>query len=198
MKKRYKFLRENFKSNNGNETWKIGEWKKHNGELNMCYAGFHCSTEIGQAFSFVQGEILAEVEVRGKSIIENEKENWSEMRIIQAWKWQKTDSVSLAIFSARLCLKNFEKIYPDDKRPREAIKATEKWLEKSTKENEVAAEAAAGAAGAAAELAAWSAEAAARSARSAEAAAWSAAKKDNLQKIYKWFDKRINELEKIN
>jgi hypothetical protein len=172
MEIRYKFLRDNLKSENGNCKWVIGKWKKLKGEPKLCENGFHCSKTKYQAFSYIQGELLAEVEVRGKSDISDDKECWSEMRLIKVWKWQKKDSVALAIYSAEQYLKNFESKYPNDKRPRKAIQATKKWLKNPTKENESAAESAA-------RSAAWSARSAARSARSAarsaESAAWSAA-----------------------
>ena len=178
----YKFLREGLKSDNGNEVWKIGKWKKHRGKLEMCKSGFHCSKRIYQAFSYIQGEILAEVEVRGKSIKREDKEVWSEMRIVRAWKWQKKDSVSLAIYCAELCLKNFEKVYPKDKRPRKAIEAAKLWLKGKMTDKELSA----------ARSAAWSAESA------AWPAAWSAAWSDLINKISIWMDKRLLTLKEIN
>lgn len=35
----------------------------------MCNSGFHCSRKVYQASSYVQGGVLAEVEVKGDSII---------------------------------------------------------------------------------------------------------------------------------
>ena len=132
--------------------WKFGKWEKFEGELEMCKAGFHCSIEPYDAFSYVQGEILAEVEVRGESEKQDDKEVWSEMRLIKAWKWNKKASLKLAIFSAELVLKNFEKEFSDDKRPREAIEAARKVLFRNTAKNRAAARSA--------ESAAWSAESA--------------------------------------
>jgi len=188
---RYKFLKKGLKSKSGNCKWKIGEQKVFKGDLNMCETGFHCSKTIYQAFSYVQGEILAEVEVKGKHKLEKDKEVWEKMTIKKAWKWQKKDSVALAIYSAELCLKNFEKVHPNDKRPRQAIEAAKKWLKgKITDEELSAAEsvesavwsaawsawsAARSAAKSAAWFAAWSVRYAAKSAtESAESAAWSA------------------------
>ena len=202
--KRWKFLREGLKSEHGNLVWDK-KWKKHEGTLDMCSDGFHCSKEIYQAFSYVQGEILSEVEVKGKHLSEKDKEVWSEMRIIKCWKWQKKDSVALSIYAAELCLNNFEKVYPNDKRPREAIEAAKKWLENPTEKNQSAAASAAWSAWLAAEsaaksawLAAESAESAAKSAtRSAAKSAWLAAKSAAksaksalIKKISKWFDER--------
>jgi hypothetical protein len=141
MKTRYKFLRlidGKIKSNSGDLTWDK-KWVKHTGKLDMCHAGLHCSKGIYQAFSFVQGEILAEVEVKGKCEIQNDKEVYSDMRIVKAWKWQKKDSVALAIYSAELVIDNFEKEYPNDKRPRESIEAAKRWLKNPTEKNRLAA-----------------------------------------------------------
>lgn len=112
MKTRWKFLREGMKSENGNCVWVKGEWK-HEDVLAICHNGFHCSKEINQAFGYVQGEILAKVEVKGKSDSQTDKEVWTDMRVVKAWKWQKKDSVALAIYAAELCIENFEKYYPN-------------------------------------------------------------------------------------
>ncbi len=211
---RYKFLREGLKSNSGNCTWKVGVWKKHKGEVELCESGFHCSKEIYQAFTYVQGEILALVEVKGKSDIKSDKEAWSEMKIVKAWKWQKQDSVALSIYAAELCIENFEKVYPNDSRPRDAIKAAKKWLKNPTKENKSAAYSAARSAYSAADSAAYSvahsadsaaysaADSAAYSAahsaaRSAYSAADSAAYSALIENISKWMDRRLKKLEAL-
>ena len=175
MTKRYKFLREGLKSNLGDHTWKVGEWYKIDGDVSICDCGFHCSKEIYHAFSYVQGEILAEVEVEGDSVIQDDKEAWGEMKIRKVWKWQKKDSVAVSIGAAEICLKNFEKVFPNDKRPREAIEAARKWLENPTKKNESVAESAA--------RSAWS------------AARLAKAKITTLKKIYALFDKQLKKLE---
>ena len=145
MKTRWKFLNlENnkIKSANGDCTWKLKEWK-HEDKLDMCNHGFHCSKKIYEAFDYVQGEILAKVEVKGKFESQDDKEVYTDMRLLKTYKWQKKDSVALSIYAAELCLKNYEKVYPNDKRPREAIEAAKKWLKNPTPENESAAESAA-------------------------------------------------------
>ena len=136
MKTRWKFLREGLKSEHGDCTWKIGEWKRLDKQLGMCASGFHCSNKINQAFSFVHGEILAKVHVKGGSIVETQKEVWSDMCIIKAWKWQKKDSVELAIYAAELVVDIFEKKYPKDKRPRLAIEMAKTYIKNPTKKNE--------------------------------------------------------------
>ena len=198
MKQLYKVFKKDLKSNNGNIKWKIGEWQHHKGKLKMCSSGFHASENIIDAMGYTNTEEIALVDVKGKHSKENDKQCWESMQIIKVWNWKKEDSVSLAIFAAELCIKNFEKSFPDDKRPREAIEAAKEWLKNPTETNRSAAESAwsaARSAGSAAESAesaarsatwsaAWSAGSAARSAtwsaesaaRSAESAAWSAAR----------------------
>ena len=185
-KTRYKFIRTGYKSNLGNHKWKVGKWYTHEGGLDMCNAGFHCSKGIYQASSYVRGEILTKVEVEGNCIVENDKEVWGKMRIIKSWKWTKKDSVLLGIYAAKLVLKNFEKEYPSDDRPRKAIEAAEKYVRNPTTKNGsavgstvwTAAWSTAGTAESAA--GAWAAEsagaAAESAAESAAGAAWSAAK----------------------
>lgn len=206
---RWKFLNEvngKIKSANGDLTWQIGKWKTHKGKLKICKQGLHCSKGVYQAFSYIQGEILAEVECDGRKQVQDDKEVYSKMRIVRAYKWQKKDSVELAIYAARLVLKYFEKKYPKDKQPRKAIEAAEKYVKNPTEKNRLAARAAAGdSAGAVG--AAWAARAAGDSARAAGAAArdaardaaWAAgdaARAALISKISIWMNKRVSKLEK--
>ena len=181
---RWKFLNEvngKIKSANGDLTWQIGKWKTDKGKLKICKQGLHCSKGVYQAFSYIQGEILAEVECDGRKQVQDDKEVYSKMRIVRAYKWQKKDSVELAIYAARLVLKYFEKKYPKDKQPRKAIEAAEKYVKNPTEKNRLAARAAAGDAARAARAAAW-------------AAAW-AARAALIAKIATWMDKYVSKLE---
>jgi hypothetical protein len=187
---RWKFLREGMVSDYKTFKWKPGKWYSHKGTVKLCDGGFHSSKEIGQAFSYIQGEVLALVEVSGSSDSEDDKDAWEHMRVIKAYKWQKKDSVAIAIYAAELCIDNYEKVYPNEKAPRLAIEAAKKYLKNPTEKNRLAcetawsaAESAARSAESAARSAAWSAESAAESAawpaaesaaRSARSAAWSA------------------------
>ena len=207
MPKLYKFL--NLKDGkivsnyDLNYVWKIGEWKKAEGEIKCCNNGFHASKDILDALDFVKGGILAEVEVKGESDKEKDKQAWSEMRIIKAYEWTKQDSVALSIFSAELCIRNFEKSYPDDKRPREAIEGARKWLKEPTKENKSAARSAAWSAAWSAGSAAWSAaqsaqsvaESAGSAARSVESAAYKKYLHLTLKKINKWLLNHLKEMQ---
>ncbi|MDE2021088.1 MAG: hypothetical protein KGJ13_12190, partial [Patescibacteria group bacterium] len=204
-KRLYKFLRTDLKSDYDRSQWKIGEWRTDDRDIELCKTGFHASKTPLQALGYVKGEILALVEVKGKSAIENDKETWSSMRIVKAWHWKKEDSVSLAIFAAEQVISIYEKKYPDDDRPRKAIQTAKEYLKDPTKKNAYAAYAAANAAKAAANAAnaayaanaanaAYAAYAAANAANAAYAAyaanaayAAYAAKKTLIRKIDKWF-----------
>ncbi len=169
---RYKSLPED-KAPHGHK-FRKGKWYKED-DIEICERGFHCSKNLVDAIGYVTPGWVAKVEVRGESQTQDDKEVWSEMRIVEWYKWTKKDSVSLAIYSAELVLKNYEKKYKD-KAPREAIEAAKKVLKNDTRKNQAAAGSAAGSAESAARSAARSARSAARSAAwSARSAAESAA-----------------------
>ena len=155
MKTLYKSLPANMKPNG--HKFVVGKWYKVDGELEICKRGFHASKNIIDAMVYVDAEVLAKVQVRGKSIVQEDKECWSEMKLVKTYKWKKKDSVSLAIFAAEKVLKNFEKKYPKDKRPRQAIEAAKNVLKNDTEKNRSAARSAAWSAAESARSAAWSA-----------------------------------------
>ena len=106
-----------------------------------------------------------------EKLIEEDKLQWANWLICRLLS--REDKIRYAIFAAQQAIKNFEKLYPDDKRPQQAIEAALAYLKEPTEVNRSAAWSAA----LSAESAAWSArsaESAARSARSAESAAESA------------------------
>ena len=203
----WKSLSKGLKSYHGKHEWEIGKWHEAKGPLSMCRNGFHASKEVMDSMFYVPMECLAKVEVKGKHEDQDDKQCWQQMKIVKAWEWEKKDSVALAIYAAELVLENFEKQYPNDKRPRKAIEAAKKWLRNPTKKNESASrsasesasESAARSAESAARSAAWSAESAAWSA--AWSATWSAARSATLKyikmKIEAWIQERIKGLKEI-
>jgi hypothetical protein len=189
MKKYYwKSFKANMKSVSGNINWELDKWFTTKGKIKACENGFHASDRLVDAFQYISPEVIAKVEVKGDFKQENDKVCYQKMRIVKAYIWTQMDSIALSIYCASLSLKVFEKLYPNDSRPRNAIDAATVVLSNPTDENksaarsaESAAESAAwSAARSAARSAAWSAESAAWSAesaaRSAESAAWSAAR----------------------
>ena len=197
---RYKTLPEN-KTPHGHK-YRKGVWYKVD-SISICHKGFHCSKNLVDAMGYVTPGWVAKVEVRGESEVQSDKEVWSEIKIVEWVKWTKKDSVALAIHSAEKVLKNYEKKYPKDLRPREAIEAAKKVLKNNTAANRSAAWSAAWSAESAwsaaesAARSAWSAQSAARSAAwsSAESAAlsaaWSAALDNTEREIHNWIIRRI-------
>jgi len=106
-------------------------------------------------------------------IKENQPLEWGNWFLSR--KLKRIDKVRYAVYAAKQVLGLFEEEYPNDDRPRKAIKAVEKYIKNPTKKNKEAAYAAADAAHAAyaaayAARAAYAACAAAYVARAARAA----------------------------
>ena len=194
----YKFLRlidnKIVSGYNNDFVWEIDKWYQAKGKLSICNNGFHCSEKPLDALDYVAGEIIAEVQTDGESIIDSNKQCWRKMKIVKAYNWTKKDSVALAIFSAELVLDSFEKQYPGDLRPRNAIKAAKKVLKNDNEKNRSAARSAALAAGSAEGPAAWSAGSAWAAWSETWIAAGSAAKSAILDKINTWIINHIKEL----
>jgi len=174
MKTLWKVFGKNLTSDNGNIKWEVGKWQKHKGKLKMCQSGFHASEKVIDAMQYTNTEEIAQVEVHGEHLEQSDKQVWSEMKVLKVYDWTKEDSVRLAIFAAELVIQNFEREYPNDESPRQAIEAAKKWLRNPNKQNQSAAWSAASVASTA--DATWSGKSAAACAAYATASvAWSAA-----------------------
>jgi len=97
-------------------------------------------------------------------LIKEEKFDWANWLIVR--RMERKQYIQYAIFAAEQVIEIYEKQYPDDKRPRQAIEAARRCLT----DDSAAARAACGAASDAAWDAAW----AARAASAASDAAWAA------------------------
>jgi hypothetical protein len=174
----YKFLRTGLKSNKDGSKWTLNKWRCESKPIREC-EGLNASKYIQDALYYVQGEILAIVEYDGKVIEGNDKITCEKMRIIKRYKWTKQDSIELAIYCAELSLPIFEKEYPEDKRPREAIEAAKACIKNPSKKNKDASyaayAAASYAAAASASYAAASVSASYAAAAASAAAAYAAA-----------------------
>ena len=119
----------------------------------------------------------AQPETDGKKIIETliagKQINWANWLIVRLLK--RADKIRYAIYAAEQVIDIYERKYPDDKRPRQAIEAAKTYLNNPTKANKRAAAANAAAANAAADAAADAAAAAAANAAAATAYAAAAA-----------------------
>ena len=136
-----------------------------------------------EGLDYLKANNLEEIEAYKliNKLNEDNKLDWNNWLLSKLFTHE--NCIKYAIYSAELVLHIFEDKYPDDKRPRLAIKAAKKYLKTPTKKNKEAAGAAAWDAGDAG-AAAWDAGdagAAARAAgaaraadRAAGAAAWAA------------------------
>ena len=168
MKTHWKTLGPGLCSEHGDTKWEVYKWQSVEPPLVLCGHGFHCSPTALDAMAYVAPAFVARVEVSGKELGDGDKSVHQRMRLVKVWEWTKKDSVSLAIFAAELVIGIYEKKYPGDTRPRDAIEAAKKWLAGPSEKNRAAASAAARAAERAACDAAWA------TARAANAIAWAA------------------------
>ena len=102
------------------------------------------------------------------ALIKDDKLEWANWLIVRVMDYNQY--VQYAVYAAEQVIANYEKQYPEDKRPREAIEAAKKCIQNKTDDNISAADSAASAASAAD-----SAASAARAADSAARAAYRAA-----------------------
>ena len=160
-----------YRSENGGVTWRLGEWVKHDGPLELCHSGLHGCRDAFDALDYSgYGDVFMVAEYRGKTSRRrpggDTKFCVGEMRLL----WEVPEGVirRAALGFAEHVYLLWEKEYPDDSRVRASLDATRAYLDDPTPENEAKMHEAAGAAGAA--WAAWVAEAvwAAGAARVAE------------------------------
>jgi hypothetical protein len=142
------------------------EWLK---SKDACHDGLDWFVEQGKEFEPIPLLNL---------LIKENQLDWANWLIVRVMEYKQY--VSYAVYAAEQVIKNYEKQYPDDKRPREAIEAAKKCIENPSDENKKeavnAARAAYWVADRAARAAGWAAESAAdRSASSAGRAAKNAA-----------------------
>jgi len=161
---------------NEDGTWTPGEWVEAEGELVMCENGIHYCDGEKQLLSWLNSQIY-EIEVDGEEMRGDDKciaQRGRLLRRIEAWN--ECEARLFACDCAEHVLEHFETCYPDDNRPREAIRMARRFANgEATDEERAAAWAAArDAAWAAARDAAWAAARAARAA--ARDAAWAAAR----------------------
>ena len=72
-----------------------------------------------------------------KKLIKEKKLPWANWTIVRVMNYKQR--VQYAVFAAEQVIGIFEKEYPDDKRPRQAIEAAKKCIENPSKENKKAA-----------------------------------------------------------
>lgn len=110
-------------------SWQIGVWRELDLPIERCYRGFHACRRAKDAFYYVHGDSIAQVEGAGESIDGgDDKTVFQRMCIRKAWHWTATDSVQLAIATAELALPIWREQYPNNDRPDRTIAAIKAWL----------------------------------------------------------------------
>ncbi len=166
--------------NGGSYKWSLpkdskpGAWSEPIKDLKPCENGYHLCRR--QDLIHWLGATIYEAEYRGKRVDEDNKIVVGQVRLTR--KIENWDNKTKSLFAADCAawaLPFFEKAYPNDKRPRQAIQAARDYANGKITEEElkIASSAASAASGAA--YAAYEASSAARAASSAARAASSAA-----------------------
>ena len=131
--KGYRFVTDDLKSQHGDIQWVIGKWQKCKGELALCENGFHASEKPIDSLNYLFGTRWFECEVRGEILKDTDKFCASEMRLMR--EIPKKVIQQFAIDCAYHVLQILEDEYPDDKRPRQALRAAKAYLKSPTEEN---------------------------------------------------------------
>jgi hypothetical protein len=177
----YKFLNEDGSAIYGYGTWSLpngdtpGDWMPFINEIEPCVSGYHLCRP-GDLIRWV-GPRLFVAEPKGDIIETDNKIVCHQARLVkEVTTWNKATARLFACHCAERALPFFEKLHPNDNRPKNAIETAMAFVNGQVSRDDLAAAGAAAwaatgdAAGAAAGTAAW---AAARAA--ARAAAWAAA-----------------------
>src|SRR6185312_2073479 len=114
--------------------WELGTWKHCSGSIYPCLVGFHCSRTPYDAYSYVQGSVLARVEVKGTRVSADDaphKEAVSDMRVVRAAQWGPYDAVALSLYAASLAV---ESLTTDKRRKvaKDAVAAAKLYLHNRT------------------------------------------------------------------
>ena len=154
----YHYLKTDMTSRQGNEPpWTGGESRSITGPPVLCQVGYHASPTIFDALQYAPGPILCEVELGGKILTDTDKSVGQERRLIAAVNVDRELRLFACDCTERV-LPLFEAVYPDDKRPKEAIRIARLFAQgKATQQELDTAHAAAEDAGATAEDA-WATE----------------------------------------
>ena len=171
----YRFVRDDLTSENGELSWKIGEWNKVSGKIVCCSNGLHAALTPRDSLRNVYGQRWFISEAREEIVKQDNKFAASEMRIVE--EIPKIVLQRFAIWCAKDSLKYFEKKYPKDTRASDCIQAAKDYLDGKIKVDELikkqeAAYGATGAASGAAGRAVAAIIAASMSTTTANAAAW--------------------------
>ncbi len=166
---------------NDDGTWTPGEWIKVAGEVVPCRNGLHLCRE-NDLLEWL-GPAIYEAEHKGELVETGGKVVVRQARLLRRLRWDERTARLFACDCAEHVLHLYERAYPGDQRPCQAIEVARRYADGEASTDELAAARAAAvtaaeAAARAARGATWAAAGAARAARAAvgaaEAAAWAA------------------------
>ena len=119
--KAYHFLRADMTAGSGNEQpWTVGETRRYRGKIKLCEFGYHSSPSPVTALEYASGPMLCLVEVSKPTQRDASKQVSTRRRLIKAVNVER----ELRLLACRIAedvLPLFERQFPNDKRPREAI-----------------------------------------------------------------------------
>jgi len=117
-----------------------GRTLKYTGKepIKLCERGLHASVRLVDALQYAAGPVICRVELSGEIVRGNDKLVATERKCL--WWIDATDVLwEMACWSAEQSLPIWEKYYPNDKRPHNAIKARRGWLKGLVSDQELAA-----------------------------------------------------------
>jgi len=91
----------------------------------------------GEAVRWVKSQPDKDTTILFKELKKSDNLAWGNWYLSK--KLKRMDKIRYAIYAAKQVLAIFEKKYPDDKRPRNAIRVAEKYLKNPTGKNKLAA-----------------------------------------------------------
>lgn len=193
---------------NEDGSWTPGEWMPEaKGELTLCANGYHLAREQ-DLLRWLNASIY-EAEPSEEMVEGDDKVVCRSVRLLRKTPWNQQTAVLFACDCAERVLPLFEREYPDDQRPRQAIETARKWVHGKATLEEVQAAAdaaytayaaayaanaaayAAYAANAAADAAAYAAANAAYAAHAAHAAAYVAEKEWQQKRLMEYVEGRV-------
>jgi len=128
----YRFVTDDLKSQNGDEQWAVGEWKKVDGELELCKTGLHACRTPYQSLTYVYGTRWFKAEARGTILEGDDKFCASEMRLVEEIPIKVIHQ--WAVDCAYRVLSIYEQHHPEDDRPRKALEAKQSWIDNPCEE----------------------------------------------------------------
>lgn len=108
--------------------WIIGVWRTNPYPVVEACKGLNCCEFIIDTMKYVSGEIIAQVEYKGKTIIRPDKITAQDMRIIKSWKWNAFITTSIAYYAASLVEDNYTNMFPTDYRLKSCNKTISRYI----------------------------------------------------------------------